>query len=447
MVTRGIKMDVNYEPLANVTLKKSNQMVSAKYTSTLVENQITAIAMARIEVNAKNTSENAVMEAKLYPGDLRRLLGNTTHIYRTLKTVAKTMPGHTMFLEDGMGNFKSFAIVTNADYENGIFKIKFNSELKNHLFLGTNFTPLELSVLTEFKRNSSFRLYELLKREVYRSNPNINNGRVEVEYRLSEFRFMIGLADADSKNITTEIRKSHGSLDWDVLYERLDEKERKYESWGELQRRIIRPAQVELKEKSNIYFEYEGIREGKKVTRILFGIYPNKPKAVTKLKEKQKLLETEPYRQMEIPMDIYAGLYDEFVGHNELIKEDIDKLLEYANYDEALVRDCIKMADNAKNVNNYMGWIISAIRREFSEPICVEEGSVEKAVISKTIQEDNMDKSLQERVWKKTTEKEDFDDFLTSVGFDLATIDTIYDDPKEKVQMYTEWKIQNMKKG
>jgi len=160
----------SYEPLQNLSLKKSNEMVSAKYKSTLLENQVMAIALTRIEVNSSD--EKAPLSAKLYPGELKRLIGDPAHIYRTLKTVSKTMVGHTMFMEDNKGNFKAHAIVTDATYESGVFTVKFNENLRDHILgLERNYTTLELSVLTDFKKNSSFRIYELLKKEFYKSDP------------------------------------------------------------------------------------------------------------------------------------------------------------------------------------------------------------------------------------------------------------------------------------
>ena len=121
----------NNELLQNLSLVKSNEMISAKYRSTLLENQIMAIALTRIEVNAKD--KDSPLEARLYPGELKRLISDKSHIYRDLKALSKTITGHTMFIEDNKGNFKAFSVVPNADYQDGVFIIKFNNELKEHI--------------------------------------------------------------------------------------------------------------------------------------------------------------------------------------------------------------------------------------------------------------------------------------------------------------------------
>ena len=230
-----------YEPIENLSFQKSNSLVSAKYKSSLVENQIMAIALTRIEVNAVDI--NAPIEAKLYPGELKRLIGDPTNIYKTLKKVSKTMTGHTMFMEDGKGNFKAFAVVNNAEYIDGVFTVEFNKNLREHILgLEKNYTSYELAVLTRFKKNSSFRLYELLKSHIYKSRMSVNGGRVDVEYNISELRFMIGLANGDDPGVKNAMAAMGNNIDWDVLYEKLDKKDRKYEAWADFQRYVVKPA-------------------------------------------------------------------------------------------------------------------------------------------------------------------------------------------------------------
>ena len=437
-----------YAPLSNLSLKKSNELVSAKYKSTLLENQVMAIALTRIEVDVSENSDTLV--ARLYPGELKKLIGDPTHIYRTLKSVSKTMTGHSMILEDGKGNFNAFAIVNNADYVDGVFTVEFNKKLKDHILgLEKNYTTLELSVLTDFKRNSSFRLYELLKREIYKSDPRIDGGRVQIEYNISELRFMIGLANIDDQGVKNAMARMGNDINWDELYLKLDKKDRKYEAWGELQRCVIRPAQEELIEKSNIRFEYEGLREGRKMARILFSIYPNKPKNEDIIDERQRIIEANavPNRQLEMPMDTCPEIYEEFVGHNKLAKEDIDLLLQKAAFDKAKVRKAIEMADSKQDmISNYMGFLIRCIEENWTNVETIE-GSVEQAQkvieIQKNVEKDRS--NIAQRVWEKTKSREEFPDFEKEIienGLDMEQIEIIYQ-PDELVKLFTNWKMGN----
>ena len=127
-------MGKNNDPITRFKVRKSNDLIVAKYKASLLENQVMAIALSRIEVNADNDGDYS-LEAHLYPGDLVRLISDPTHIYRDLKKLSKKIIGRTMFLEDGNGNFKAFAVVPNAEYQDGVFTIKFNNEINMFLIL------------------------------------------------------------------------------------------------------------------------------------------------------------------------------------------------------------------------------------------------------------------------------------------------------------------------
>lgn len=437
-------MSSNFEPLENLSVRKSNELVSAKYKSTLLENQIMAIALTRIEAESDRSNKTQLV-SRLYPGELKRLIGDPTHIYRTLKTVSNTMTGHSMIIEDGKGNFNAFAVVTNCDYVNGVFEVRFNEKLRDHILgLEKNYTTLELSVLTSLKRSPSFRLYELLKREIYKSKKSINNGRVDVEYRISELRFMIGLANIDDQGVKNALARERYNINWDEIYQKLDKKDRKYEAWGELQRNVIRPAQEELKERSNIQFEYEGIKEGRKMARILFHVYPNEPKDFKLIDEKMEILsESNKYRKLDTSNESISEFFRKYEGHNELKKEDLDFLLKKANNNISVVEKAIQMADTQQQIDNYMGWIISCIQNGY-ERVETLNGSAETAKVIRKLTEDyeSNKKETALRVWEKCKDRVEFNDFtmeLLNVGLSLEKFDTLYE-ADEKTDIYFTWK-------
>lgn len=432
------------DPLTGLSVRKSNDFISAKYKSTLLENQVMAIALTRIEVNANDV--DSPLEARLYPGELKKLVSDSAHIYRDLKKLAKTITGHTMFLEDGKGNFKAFSVVPNADYIDGVFIIKFNNALREHVLgLEKNYTNLELSVMTDFKKNSSFRLYEVLKKEAYKI-PKGEGKSVQVEYNISELRFIIGLANSDDQNVKNAMANMGKMIDWDELYEKLDKKDKKYEEWRDFQRRILKPAQEELAEKSDIRFEYEGIRENRKTKRIAFTIFHNVPSNPEVIDERQKIIEANsiPNRQMEMPMDIFPDLYDEFVGHNGLAKEDIDLLILKSEYNAEKIREAIKLADEQSYISNYMGWLIKCIQNNYVKVETLEGSAVEAQGIKeiKASMDKNKD-AIALKAWKKIKTKEEFADFVNEVeenGLSIEQLEVIYDS-NELTKMFTDWKL------
>lgn len=440
------------EPLNSLSLRKSNDFISAKYKSTLLENQVMAIALTKIEVDAKD--KDAPLQAKLYPGDLKKLVSDPAHIYRDLKKLAKTITGHTMFLEDGKGNFKAFSVVPNADYIDGVFIIKFNNELRDHVLgLTSSYTNLELAVMTDFKRNTSFRLYEVLKKDAYKipkNNSSEDDPSVQVEYNISELRFIIGLANSDDQMVKNAMANMGKDIDWDDLYDKLDKKDKKYEEWRDFQRRILKPAQEELAEKSDIRFDYEGLREGRKTKRILFTIYRNIPSNLEIIDERQRIIEENavPFRQLEMPYDTFPELYEELIGHNDLCKEDITLLLKKADYNPNRVRDVVKMADQASNnsfINNYMGWLIKCLEEGWTDKGVVEGSSNQAAVVTAVMDEyKKADKEgLAKKSWYRIKSKPEFVEFKEAIeeeGMDIEQMEVIYT-CQELTKAYTDFRL------
>ena len=433
------------EPLTNLSVRKSNDFVTARFSSSLLENQLLAIGLTRIENTMAGDSDLPLI-ARLYPGELKRLISDPAHIYRDLKVVSKRLVGHNFFIEDGKGNFRAHAIITDAIYEDGIFTIKFNDSLKQYIFnleaVG-NFTSYELSMMTDFTRSSSFRIYEVLKKELYKIKKNDYESCIYAQYNLSEFRFIIGLANSDNPVVKNTLSRA-SIIDWDDIFEKLDKKDKKYEEWRDFQRRILKPAQEELKQKSDIRFEYEGIRDGRKIKHILFKIYRNIPENPERIDERKRFMDekAKEYRQYELPMDLHESFYDKYVGHNELSKDDIDLLLKKAEYSEEKVEKAIMAADSQPEIENYMGWIIRCIERDNYETKGVVYGNSEsykelKGLRNK-VEKDKV--SIAKTVWDRYKQKDDFDDFFYET-FDVMTIEQIelaYDEEK-LCQMYADW--------
>ena len=446
----------NHDPITSLSVKKSNELISAKYKSSLLENQVMAIALTRIEVNS--SGPKSTLEARLYPGDLLRLISDPAHIYRDLKKLSNTIVGHSMFIEDGKGNFKSFAIVPNAEYVNGVFIVKFNDELRNHVFaLNGNYTNLELAILTDFNSNHAFRLYEVLRKEVYRIpsiTPENQNPSVQVEYNISELKFLLGLANMDEpsvKNALEESMKGH-EPDWDQLYQNLPRKQKKYTEWRDFQRLIIRNAQKEIEEKSDIRFDFEGVSGAhNKFQKVRFTIYRNVPSRPEVIDERTQMisLQNEKYRQTEIPYDLYPDLYEELVGYNNLTKDDVTLLLQKANFDTTKIREAVDAADRYSErtpISNYMGWLIKCIEEGWQEqPVAygsAEQGERVQQVIEAYAKTDK--EKLAAKMWHdKIKFKEDFPEFESAVedaGMTIEQLEVIYS-YNELVKMYTDYKF------
>lgn len=403
----------------------------------MLENRITAIALTRIELN--NKGSHSTLEAKLYPGELKKMVSDPKHIYRDLKKVAKLITGRSILMENGNGDFKAFSLIPYAEYVNGVFTIKFNEELKDYIIgLKNNYTVFELEVVKKFKLNASFRLYEILKKEAYKI-PKTKDGYTLAIYNLSELRFILGLANNESTLVRNSIATYKSNIDWDIVYSKLDKKDKKYEDWREFRRCIIEPARKELEEVSDICFDYKGIREGRSIKKILFTIRRNTP---VETNQEQSISEND-YDQLELLTMAHQELYREFIGHNDLTKEDIDLLLEKASYEETSVRRAIALADKQGQINNYVGWLIRCIENSYYETQTLSGSSKQAEIISNFKEKYEEEKpNISKSVWEKIKQKPEFEEFLSAIPGNLteSQLEVVYES-EELVQMFTDWKL------
>lgn len=434
-----------------IIVQKSNTLISAKYKSTLLENKILSIALTRLDINGDNIS------ASLYPGEIKMLVGDgsDSNIYRKLKRTAKVMGGHQIVIEDGKGNFKAFGMITNVDYEDKIFKITFNKDMRHFIPALADvangfkipFTTFNLGTLMCFDKNNSYRLYELLKKEVFRSNKHVNNGIVTKEYALNELRCMIGLVNMDEEGVKRAIARG---ATWDEIYEKVAI-EKQYPEWRDFQRKVLKPAQEELAEKSDIKFDYECVRAGSggRVVRLIFYISKN---IMAKEVEQEVIDKAEKINkkrsgnagQINLFDGLYKNIYSKYIGHNGLTEDDLNVLLSTAKYDEDKVMEAIEFADKQPNINNYMGWIISCIKNGYEMPVSVVEGSKEQAEKIEKISERKDDLDVQNRVWEKFKQKDDFKEFLKDSGLTEEMIELAYDNPRDRMELYTDWKTKRI---
>ena len=426
------------EQNTDLMIRKSNTLISGKFKTSILENKIMAIALTRIEI------KDGCPVARLYPGEIKQLLGKNTdtNIYKKLKRTAKLMTGNQIVIEDSKGNFSIFTMVNNADYVDKQFIITFNKNMTPFVHqLKNNFTTYEVATLMKIEKAHSYRLYELLKKEIYRSDPNINNGVVTKEYGLSELKCTIGLANTDEAGVQRAIADGKS---WDEIYYNVV-KDKSFEVWYEFRRQVLDVAQKELAEKSDIVFEYEPLKygSGAKVRRIRFYIAKNEPsKTKPEMDRMVDLIHTMNEEQVASDTD-NDGVYS-YIGHNKLTRDDIIEFMRVAEEDEEKVENAIKLADKQDYLKNYVGWIISCIKGKYEQPTEVIQGSSEKAdtVNNLKTEIDNNEADIAERIWSKIKNKEDYIEFiayLNSKGIKENTLDVVYD-TNERIDLYTNWK-------
>lgn len=125
----------------------------------------------------------------------------------------------------------------------GVVEFSVSPKLKPYLLdLNTNFTSYHLRQVVKLSSVFSIRLYELL-RQYLPLKSGKDKGERTVD--LSELRGYLGLASS------------------------------KYKRFQDFKRHVIQPAKEELEEKTDLAFDFEGVRIGRAVGAVKFTIYKN----------------------------------------------------------------------------------------------------------------------------------------------------------------------------
>lgn len=430
--------------ITDLVVKKSNDLVSATYNSTLMENLLILVALGRIQ--ERETGVLKELSAELYPSELKQIVSDPKHIYRDLDKVSDSMVHERVIhIKDDKGNFAKMPFITKVEYNNGVFKIVFNNDLQQHILnLEQRFTTLELSILSSFKTNEAFRIYELLKSERgleldRRRRMGIKDDEVICEYGISELKFMIGLANSSSDKAKAMIDAMAPDINWDIVYENLDKKDKKYTDYANFRRRVLLEAQRELKEKSNISFEFEAFaKSGKKYDRVRFITHSNIPTNPKHIDERAEYIQKKfrsVENQTEMPYDLpqFEDLFETYVGHNGLAAEDIKMLLNDCGGDKDLVIKAIVSADEQDSVNNYVGWIRSFVKKGGYEVIETINGSKNRADRVKEVVDSYRNvlenASFQERLWSRKADDDMyfmFSDYLKRHQIELKDFELAY---------------------
>jgi len=214
---------------------KSNALIEAKGRMTALEHKFIINLISEITPNDKDFKEYQLSVTEIK----KDLKITDKNIYEVLKDVANRLMDRKieieMINEKGKRAFLITRYLSSAEYVEGEGKIKvnFDPKLKPYLLeIKERFTQYQLKNILSLKGAHSIRLYELLKQY-----EKIKKREFEVE----------------------EIKKLLG----------LDEN---YSVFKDFERRVLAPAKEEINEKTDIWIDYNKIKKGRKIEKIIFNI-------------------------------------------------------------------------------------------------------------------------------------------------------------------------------
>ena len=231
------------------------------------------------------------------------------------------------------------AWLNSARYEkgSGMVTLKFSPDLKPYMLqLKEKYTQYQLANILSMKSKYSSRIYEILKCNEFKKQ-----GYIEIE--IDELRKLI---KADTV----------------------------YPKYNDFKRFVIERTQKELKKLTDIDFDFEEIKTGRKVTSLKFHIRTNKSKVRKPLllpnDADNEVCATTEYKNTNEEEKCSTGLISIV---KSIFKEAITGLqaksiLDTAKGDIHIIKEKYKYSETAPKIDNIVGWIINAIKNDYQPP-------------------------------------------------------------------------------
>lgn len=237
--------------------------------------------------------------------------------YTRLIKMADSLTSKNIGIRDDVnGRYDSYSWFQQVSYiwDEGKIEARLNPILKPYLLdLQKNYTPVYLEYVLLLRRESSHRIYELLK-----------------QYQ------KIGSRE----------------MDISFLREILEIEEKQYPRYADFRRRILEPSQKEIGEKTDISFAFEPIKTGRSITGLRFVITENTP--IITLENNPE--ETDPELNTLFKKLMKHGIHEKTA--RELVGEyDTDRVLWHIDeYQERLKSD---------QKPESVGWLIKGIEEDY----------------------------------------------------------------------------------
>lgn len=445
------------------SIKISNTIIRSKKETSLLEAKIEVLALKKLDtepVTLEKTDHYGntylVDSVDINTQEIRMLTGRSGgSIYKDVKEASIALAQNVNIAEDPeQHQYVIIPMYSRVTYDNGILHIEYSNEASPYLRnVSTNYTNLSLPIMFSFETSGGFQLYKNLRSYTYLLK-NIDMRLTQEEqpevtksYKADELRVILGYIDLEqSDEIRKESRKPHP--DWSSI-EALNQKPM-YRRWNDFKTRVIEPGIAEINDMSDIYVTPEYVRTGKgaKVTEVIFHIQMNHKfyEAGFSDEDGVSVVSTigegvDVIREI-MPTDtkILAQVMKLMKSQN-ISAVQAELLINEAGGDIDLIKRAYEMSKKQSHIENFMGWMRSAIKRNAyadSKPIETAYGSTEAA---------RMNKEAAERLWQKTQKDEIFPQFEQYIMEEFGTrdaFDILCDTPEKKFKEFAQWKLHTL---
>lgn len=216
----------------------------------------------------------------------------------------------------------------------GLIEVEFSPKLKPYLLnLKDNFVTYALNQVAKLSSKYSIRFYELLKQFQFKKT---------VQFEMDQFRDLIGLDDS--------------------IYPR----------YSNMKPKVLLVAQKEINNKTDISFDFEEIKTGRKVTSLKIYINANKTKSKV-LDEvcattESKSTNGEEKRSTELISEVKSVFKENITGL------EAKAILDSAKGDINIIKEKYDIVSQIKKVDSVVATMIDAIRNDYQAPKGKEKG-------------------------------------------------------------------------
>ena len=306
-------MDKNY------IVTKSNKLITCSYDLSLQEQKIILTLASMVQ-----PQDTEFKEYEFKIKDFIELLGiKDQSKYTELPKITRELKKKVFDIREGTDIIQvSWLGGVRYKTKEGILILSLDKGLKPYMLqLKELYTSYKIENILSLKSKYSIRFYEILKSNLFKKN---------TEIELEELKEMVG------------------------------SKEKSYSVYQNFKNKVINVAQKELKDKTDISFDYEEIKTGRKVTSIKFIINQNK-----KVKNEIAVTSTETIKGQQSIDDIAnIQLVKNIVGN---IKDDgALAIFNMANGNIKKIKEKYSVVSKLKKVESLTGAMIQSIKEDWT---------------------------------------------------------------------------------
>lgn len=209
---------------------KKYELIGARYKLSLLEQKLVLSIISKIR-----PSDADFMHYQIPINELDFLVDNENH--KRLRPACKSLMSKPLEIWNDEEDWIMFNWFSHIKYKNGLLECSISPKLKPYLIqLKKNFKSYDLRYILNMESTYSIRIYELLK-QWEKIGYKI--------YNLEELQDILQVPDS-------------------------------FKRYDNFKRKVLQIAGLELAKHSDIYFDFEEIKHGRKVVEIKFRIFKNK---------------------------------------------------------------------------------------------------------------------------------------------------------------------------